>query len=471
MRFGLPAGLDASEDVSAVAYLRQLALTIAEKFDRLENGWIDLNESISDGYCDGFAVKTNTSVDLGGSVDHQRAVQAAIDALKGQFETQLRIQQKQVQHLIEQERKQKEEEARRLALEQKRKQEEEQKRKEELERQQKEQERAREAEKKAKEAEKQRLEEEEKKQKALEEEKKRQEARLGKGAYKSTAIADEYWKHKNAIADIKKNIVEQLAQDTNLKKATSALKRKINPKLGQLSNSRSHVTNLTSQVIESVNSARQLGQLSFQWILNFLAKAVVDQAETEVTVKQAAALPLAMFVELIMQNFPDFEHFLMARFVKKCPFIIGFVDKIDTEEGRKRMGWRRSEGKWEDESKYDERVAGICTVWSVIAATPSVRAESFSYARLWQFLSRMVNCDQEYLTNAHFACVSNWWEASSNIFLQTYMDQANKLLRLAAVDWTELVASRKYPSAARLRILGDEWLETGKLDYIKPMEY
>lgn len=471
MRFGLPPELDVVEDAPAITMLRYDPLSVAEKFDRLSTHWIDLFETSNDDFSTVVSQKMLSPLSTPSYSSLREAVKQAIDALTGQFEAGLRIQQQQVQYLIDQERKHKEEEARRRAAEQKKQEEEEKRRKEELQRLEQEKQRALEVERKKKEEEKLRLEEEAKKQRIIEEEKKRQDARLGKGVYNSSAIADEYTWQMQTIAKIKSTIVEPLGKDANLKKATSALKRKINPKLGQLSNSRSHVSKLTAEVINTIQESRSLGELSYHWILNFIAKAVVDQAETEVTVKQTAALPLEMFVQLILERFPDFEEFLMARFVKKCPFIVGYTSKVDTEEGRKRMGWRRSEGKWEDESKYDERIAGICTVWAAISAIPSVKCSSFSSQRLWQFLSRMANCPKDLLTNAHFACVANWWEVSANAFSLVYKDQANKLLKLAATDWTELVADKRFPSAARLRILGDEWLETGKLNYIKPMDY
>lgn len=473
MRFGLPPDIDLDEAV-VVQAPRWEPLSAAEQFERLSsvtgssNRWDPPHDAGFD--ADVVPQKPLNALRAYPAINPEATVRSAVDALTRRFEAGLRIQQQQVRVLLEEEQKMKDERAKRLAEEQKKREEDVRREKERAEREKREKERIEAEKRAADEAEKKRLAEEEQKRQLEEEQKKLQNARLGKGMYNTSAISDEFTGWKQVIADIKVTIVEPLEQNSNLKKATGALRRKINPKLGQLSNSKSHVTTLTSQVVEIIQSAQQVGELPYRWLLNFVAKAVVDQAETEVTVKQTAALPLAMFVELILSAFPDFEQLLMARFVKKCPFIIGYTDSIGTEEGRKRMGWRRSEGKWEDESKYDERVAGICTVWAVIAANPNVRADSFSSSRLWQFLSRMANRNKDSLTNAHFACVANWWEASAGAFLQVYSDQAHKLLRLAAMDWTEMVADKKYPSAARLRILGDEWLQTGKLEYIKPME-
>ena len=285
-----------------------------------------------------------------------------------------------------------------------------------------------------------------------------------------TLIEHKFLEHKQHIIDIKTNVVEKVAQDPTLKKHVGQLRRKINPKFGQLSNSMLQFNKINGELQELVNLAKP-NPLAFQWILNFVAKAIVDQAETEVIVQPAAAVPLARLACSLLHTYPEFEYFLTARFVKKCPFIIGYTSSIQTEEGRAKMGWKRKDNKWEDEVKYDERVSGICSVWSVMTRTTDFsQLPLYSFEASWSFIARLLNTEKALLTNAHFSLAANWWESSAKYFLPKYGIQSQKLMQSLTVAWTNLVSDLKFPAAARLLIFGEDWIQNGIVDSIKEME-
>lgn len=370
--------------------------------------------------------------------------------------------------LMEKKRRE-EEDAREKALEEQRRREEELKR-QQLEAEKKLQKEKAEAAAKAKaEVERKKKEEEEKR---LEEERKIAEAKRARGITNFQAVEADFGAYKQHVDEIKAGVVAPVNSNADLKKAVGALKRKINPKFGQLTNSFSQLNKVASEVVGLVASARP-NEMAFKWILNFLAKAVVAQAETEVTVKPTAALPLARLADRLLDEFPEFEYFLSARFVKKCPFIIGYTCSIDSEEGRRRMGWKRNQSKWEDEVKYDERVAGICTVWAVmtrIKPTNQQKHTLYSINASWAFLARMLNTKAELLSNTHFVIAGNWWEACSQPFFELFGRQAIKLLRLLVEGAPGAVKDRKFPAATRLLLLGEEWMRTGNMNQLKEME-
>lgn len=414
-------------------------------------------------------------------IQNKASANAAVNSITHEFEKSLKLQSSEVEQIIiqEEERKRKERERReREERERKQKEEEERKRKEEEERKKKEKDeriRKENEEKKRKEEE----EEQKKQQKLLEmkQEKEKQEkialelkAKQEKGLTNFARVEKDYLKYANDIKDIKHNVVLALNENKELKKAIGALKRKINPKFGQLSNSFSQLNTISSEVVQFVNEAKNMNELAFNWILNFIAKAIIAQAETEVTVKPTASLPLARLAYTLLTTYKEFEYYLTARFIKKCPFIIGYTCSIDSEEGRKRMGWKRNDNKWEDETKYDERVAGICTVWAVMTRLEAQSLSEYSIAASWRFLARTLNTDPKLLTNAHFACMGNWWDACAKQFLNFYSKQAYKLLHLLSIEWTNSVADKKLPAAARLLILGEEWQQNNHIESIKEME-
>lgn len=355
----------------------------------------------------------------------------------------------------EEERKRKEEELRKAKeLQEKKKKEEEVQRKKELEEKKRNEEKAAQE----KEAEKQRKLQEEKEQ-----------ADKKKGFTVASEVELTVQKYRTTILEIKTNIVQKVASDPQLKKDIGVVRRKINVKFGQLSNSKSQVFQICQEVVALVQPL-QLNQLAYDWILNFISKAVVAQAEAEVTVKPSAALPLAHLALYLLDHLQGLDYFLCARFVKKCCFVVGYTGNINTEEGRVRMGWKRLDEKWEDEVKYEERVGGIFTVWAVLSNLNTAEDHLFfSMASQWRFLARFLNTDTALITNVHYVIASNWWEASAEKFSMHYKRQAQKMFQLLVGPWPAFGKQKSFPAATRLQLLGED-VAQGRWNSLKPME-
>ncbi|GAV46852.1 hypothetical protein ZYGR_0A04500 [Zygosaccharomyces rouxii] len=335
-------------------------------------------------------------------------------------------------------------------------------------------------------AKKRQLEEERKRQEAerkLKEEKEQQEqrtrdeqekaliaeqARRGKTVTDFKGIEKTFWHYKDKILQIKKEIVEPVKQmDVDTRNLISRHKRKINPKFGQLTNSNQQLQSIQMELFGLIDQTKA-NQLAYLWVLNFIAKALVHQSETEVRVKPESALPLAKLTLALMTRYPDLKELLMARLVKKCPFIIGYTCKIDTEKGRSNMGWKRnSDDKWEEDTSYDERMGGMVTLFAVITRLPlsveviNQQQHPLPISYSWRLLARIANTSQDLLTNSHFVVLGSWWDAAALQFYQAYGKQAQKLLQLVGDNLTSAVAQQKYVGAARLRILMEEWQTSG----------
>ncbi|KAG7876857.1 hypothetical protein KL937_005156 [Ogataea polymorpha] len=370
----------------------------------------------------------------------------------------------------EEERKRAEEERRRIEEEERRKKEEaEKKRQLELEQ----------ARKRMEEEEQRKKEDERRRKEAEEAEEAARKAEYGKTNY--VAVEQQYLKYKQDIADIKRDVVEKMKEPANkeLKKLVGVQKRKINPKFGQLTNSEPQWQRIMSQIHSLVTEAKS-NELAYRWLLNFMAKAIISQAETEVTVKPDSAVPLAKLALNLLIVFPEFEYYLMARFVKKCPLVIGYTCTIDTEQGRQRMGWKRkADGKWEEDIQYDERLSGIATVYAVmcrlqidatfLGCDAAQTKHPLPISRAWTMMSRLVNLPLNLATSVHFAVAGMWWDSCAAQICAAYGRQGAKLLRVTCADWTQAVAERKYSGAARLRLLGEDWQRGGELKQFKGM--
>lgn len=416
---------------------------------------------------------------------YQSELKALTNLVNGAFSSLIKDEGEEVAKIInkhrelqrlEEERRRKEQEERQI--QQRLKEEQKRKRKEEETKRQKEEEARRKAEEEARkkkelEEKKKREEEdlkrtEEEKQKKLKEE--QEKAKNAKGFTDALLVKQEVEDYRKQIADIKENVVKQVSQNLQLKKDLAAVKRKVNVKFGQLSNSVSQVFQVCQDVIALIQPVKS-NKLAYDWILNFISKAVVAQAEAEVTVKPAAALPLGRLTLFLLEHLEGLEYFLCARFVKKCCFVVGYTGNIDTEEGRVRMGWKRANEKWEDEVKYEERVGGIFTVWSVISTlNQSNNFTFFSMNHHWQVLARLLNTDKDLLRNVNYVIAANWWESAGQQFYGTYKKQAVKLMNLLVGPWAQFGKEKSFPAATRLQILGEDALKNGQWNQLKPME-
>ncbi|AMD20995.1 HEL286Cp [Eremothecium sinecaudum] len=303
----------------------------------------------------------------------------------------------------------------------------------------------------------------------------KQEAKKGKYVTSFAAVEAAFLENKKRIESIKHDIVGAVSKDGNLKKLLGAQKRKINPKFGQLTNSTKQLHLILGEMFKLIDEVKQ-NELAYQWILNFISKAIVSQAETEVRVKPESAVPLATLTLHLLMRYVELKEFFLARLIKKCPFIIGFSCNIDTEEGRIRMGWKRSgDNKWEDDTSYEERIGGIMTIFAVITRLPlpaefiNLRQHPLSLSYSWQILARVANKQPESLTNTHFILLGCWWDAAAAQFLQYYGSQGGKLLKLIASDLTAKVAAKRFVGAARLRILLEEWETKGTIKTFSAM--
>ncbi|CCJ31142.1 unnamed protein product [Pneumocystis jirovecii] len=279
-----------------------------------------------------------------------------------------------------------------------------------------------------------------------------------KREYTYNAI-DRVLMYRKKIEDIKLNVLKPVSENEIWRKFCFQNKRKIIPKCGQLTNSKQKIARITKDLEEIIIMSKEVAITVYHWILNFLSKAIIKQAETEVTVNLYSAYPLATVCVFLMSSHPDLIDILLARFAKKCPYTIPYLKyNKKTEEGRKALGFYRSKnGKYEEEVSYTERQCGIFAVFAAIIQTqhiPNCLPMHFG----WTLLAKLLN--EPPSSETVFAIISTFMDISGNAFARHYGLQADKLIRLAVKDW---VGDNKGSSATRLKILGEEWITQRKI--------
>lgn len=279
-----------------------------------------------------------------------------------------------------------------------------------------------------------------------------------KKEYTYNAI-DRVLMYKKRIEDIKLNVLKPVMENVAWRTFCFQNKRRIIPKCGQLTNSKQQITRITKDLEEIIQASKEIATTVYYWILNFLSKAIIKQAETEVTVNLYSAYPLAMVSVFLMSNHPDLVDILLARFAKKCPYTIPYLNyNKNTEEGKKALGfYRLKNGNYEEETSYTERQCGIFAVFSAIMQTqyvPNYLPICFG----WTLLAKLLN--ESPSSETVFAIISTFIDVAGNAFMKHYGLQADKLIRLAVNEW---LGDNKGSCATRLKILGEEWITQRKI--------
>lgn len=264
------------------------------------------------------------------------------------------------------------------------------------------------------------------------------------------------------IHKIKTEVVAPISEKKELKNYCFTQKRKITPRLGQITKSNSQIMKITQLLQQTFQEARNTDPLVYKWVLNFFCKSVVKQAEAEVAVNPISAYPLAKVCLLLQTQNADLKDLLFARLQKNCPWVIPFWYDHGTENGKKKMGFKKlSDGHWEQNTTYNERQCGIFAVYAaILSLDDSLAPESWrTFSRLLNLPSpsQLMKSDLE-LGQTLCSIVSTYLDIAGQSLLRIYGRQAKKLI-VCSFSEAYLGANGGGSQYGRLRIVGEDWMK------------
>jgi nucleoporin GLE1 len=132
-----------------------------------------------------------------------------------------------------------------------------------------------------------------------------------------------------------------------------------------------------------------------------LSKAILLQAETEVTAEKRSALPLAQVTAILLGSVERFCDVFWAKLCQRAggwpvPYVIPANDSDDTpfdaETRRKALGYRKGESS----SDYATRVSGLMRVYFHVLMSPveNIIDPRFRLPRYWAFCARILQQPQ-----------------------------------------------------------------------------
>lgn len=260
---------------------------------------------------------------------------------------------------------------------------------------------------------------------------------------KTTAL--EEWEHgRTVLRTIKTEIMPTVKLTTELRTVYNAQRRKITAKIGQITNDESAIQTICTFIFNAIKPTPPHDERLYTALLSALAKAVLMQAETEVSASNKTAVPLARVTALLLDALPGFGDALWARFIQRAggwavplhpPALSDGEDdvgrKLSAEEYRRVCGYRSAEEPLAD---YSSRVVGMLTLYFTILVTSSTLSSPlpprFAFPSLWSYVSRLM-CAPEILKHPVAAqALTAALEVGGNQARRLWGKQFHKLLQV-----------------------------------------
>ncbi|KAH9965292.1 GLE1-like protein-domain-containing protein [Russula dissimulans] len=208
---------------------------------------------------------------------------------------------------------------------------------------------------------------------------------------------DEDWREARLVLkQLKSGPIARVKADRESKKVWNDIRRKITPKVGQLTNEPQVIANISQQIVQLLRLSNALPSDVYHASLSSLAKAILLQAETEVTAEKRSAKPLAQLTLNTMNALDGFSAVFWAKLCQRTggwavPAPVPSKDADGTpftpSTRMKASGLRE-----ETSADYVARVVGIMRVYfSLLLLLPSSPlSREFHTPRLWVFIARLV---------------------------------------------------------------------------------
>ncbi|KAL1705585.1 GLE1-like protein-domain-containing protein [Schizophyllum commune] len=328
-------------------------------------------------------------------------------SLWDRIEAGIKVEQDKEFARLEAERKVREEEERKRQEEENKRKEEERKKEEEVKRKEQAEKQKKEAEEKQRQDERQR--------KAADEEQKRKEDQQRQADTQAAQAKDEQAKALGGTTAMddwraaRENLMRLKNENTRVAKANPQakstwgnLRRQVVRKVGQVTNDEAEITRISNEIIDLANSASG-SSILLNAFYSSIAKAILLQAETEVTAEKASALPIARVAHRLLATLDGLADVFFAKLVQRVggwpvPAIppSADFDGRQWKDSHERFGYRVSQdsGAMETTPQHIERVTGVMRVYFHILATPPgdkpIASRFFQTPRYWVWFARVL---------------------------------------------------------------------------------
>ncbi|KAL7625521.1 hypothetical protein AAE478_004741 [Parahypoxylon ruwenzoriense] len=265
--------------------------------------------------------------------------------------------------------------------------------------------------------------------------------------------------------ELRKNMGQLVGEKGGNKKQIATIQTLLNESLGgnvpsELVDPSLFITDKRDPVEGAVHNEPQLPSL-FIYLLNHFAKAVINQFINECGAQPKTADPIGVITAMIFSNKAylwrgkSLIDILMAKFRVVCPVLFGYRGSETTEQGRLRLGWKRSGSGWAPEQQHTDRMKGLGVGYAAISLrdfSKSPNTNPWPPSKYWTTMARIVRTPPADISNTQCIVLRAMIEAYEERFIHFYGNAAIAALRNALVEFPNK-AKVKTPGVSGLQVL------------------
>ena len=217
------------------------------------------------------------------------------------------------------------------------------------------------------------------------------------------------------------------------------------------------------QPVEGAVHNEQVLPSLFIYLMNHLAKGIINQFINECGPNPKAADPIGVFTAQMFSN-KDFQwrdrsliDLLMAKLRVVCPVLFGFRGNDRTERGRLALGWRKDGPAWITEQSHNDRMTGLGAGFASLALrdfSKTSKQNPYPPTNYWRAFSGIINSAASETSNTQYVVLRAMIEGHEQRFLSFYGNAALAALRLALVEFPKK-APANAAAAGSLRALAE----------------
>ncbi|RKF65909.1 putative gle1-like protein [Erysiphe neolycopersici] len=299
--------------------------------------------------------------------------------------------------------------------------------------------------------------------------------------------------HKN-MKNLRKQIESQGGQPTNFRTSCKKGRREITKALGQLivdARNTAIVDKVIRQLRDSLQDKTEMIDVSmfivknrraisagylnedgvdmngdklpvaFIYHVGAFCKAICAQLVNEAALKPQAASPIGILAARIFSDprlywrGDSLIDMLISKIFIVCPILFGVCGDESTQEGRLRIGWRKTNGKFISEQAHYDRMSGIAAGYAAISLRDFSKTRwknPYPPTNYWSTVSAIVNTSRKEVSSTQYVVLKSLIEHSFSRFITFYGDMAIAALQAALVEFPKR-ASEENASVGSLRTL------------------
>ncbi|KAI8964897.1 GLE1-domain-containing protein [Daldinia sp. FL1419] len=265
--------------------------------------------------------------------------------------------------------------------------------------------------------------------------------------------------------ELRKNMGQLVGEKGGNKKQIAAIQALLDESLrgtvpSELVDPSDFITDKREPVEGALHNEPQLPSL-FIYLLNHFSKAVINQFINECCAQPKTADPIGVIVAMIFSKDlylwrgKTLIDILMAKLRVVCPVLFGYRGSEKTENGRLRLGWKKTETGWAPEQQHSDRMKGLGAGYAAISLrnfSSSKNTNPWPPSKYWTSMAQIVNTPPAEISDTQCVVLRAMIEASEEKFIQFYGNAAIAALRKALVEFPGK-AVEKSPGVSGLQVL------------------